>query len=323
MKKVFITGGCGFIGSHLTEHLAKRDYKIVLYDNLHRNAIQYTDMLNHPSVEFINGDITDTTSLEKAMKGADLVIHMAAIAGVTDYYLNPSLTLKVNLIGTYNVLEALRKNNINRLIDMSSSEVLGTEVIGSDEDAILKIGPPKDRRWAYSVGKLAGEQMIYRYSEDYSWNATIIRLFNIYGPRQVGESAISNFYIKALKGSNITVDGDGSSLRSWCFISDFIEALSKIIDKPHPGTEIFNIGDPWTTISNLNLAKMVLHIVRNDISLKGNPQIIFREMPFTDIKARYPNVSKISKAYKWQPKVTIEEGLKETYEWFKKNIDKL
>ena len=316
MQKVFITGGCGFIGSHLTERLAAEGYNVKIFDNLHRNAIKYTDILNNSNVEFVNGDITEPQHLVESMRGCDMVIHMAAIAGVSDYYLNPERTLQVNLIGTYNVLEAVKKNKINRLIDMSSSEVLGTEVIGADEDSYLRIGPPKDKRWSYSVGKLAGEQMIYRYSEVYGWNSTIIRLFNIYGPRQVGESAISNFCSRAKNGEDMIIDGNGSSLRSWCYISDFIEAMMCFIEKPNIDTEIFNVGDPWNTVSNKNLANMIINLANNDNRLLIKPKMIFRPMPFTDIKARYPDITKMTNTYNWTPKVNIEQGICETYKWF-------
>ncbi|MDD3876091.1 MAG: NAD(P)-dependent oxidoreductase [Bacteroidales bacterium] len=320
MQKIFITGGCGFIGSHLIKRLITKGYSVKIFDNLHRNAIQYTDLLNNTKVEFVKGDIMDAQHVTDAMQGCDLVIHMAAIAGVSDYYLNPSRTLQVNLIGTFYVLEAVKKNKINRLIDMSSSEVLGTEVIGSDEESYLRIGPPRDKRWSYSVGKLAGEQLIYRYSEELGWKSTIIRLFNIYGPHQVGESAVSNFCSRALKGEDLVIDGVGSSLRSWCYISDFVDAVMCFVEKPNDEVEIFNVGDPWTTISNLHLAKMIITLARDDASVKKKPTITFRPMPFTDIKARYPDVGKMMQTYNWKPEITIEDGVRETYKWFRETF---
>ena len=146
-RTVFITGGAGFIGSHLTERLISEGYKVNIFDNLHRNAIKYTDILNHPDVTFTQGDILDPVKLKEAMKGADIVMHLAAIAGVSNYYNFPAKTLKVNLIGTYNVLEAMVELGITRMFDMSTSETFGTDAVEVDEETYQRIGPPQDKRW--------------------------------------------------------------------------------------------------------------------------------------------------------------------------------
>ncbi len=141
-KKIFITGGAGFIGSHLTERLVAEGHQVAIFDNLHRNAIRYSEILNHPKVTFTQGDILDLPSLTKAMEGADVVMHLAAIAGVSNYYNFPAKTLKVNLIGTYNVLEAMVSLGIKRMFDMSTSETFGTDAVEVDENTYQRIGPP-------------------------------------------------------------------------------------------------------------------------------------------------------------------------------------
>jgi len=316
MKKIFITGGCGFIGSHLIERLVKEGYQLRIFDNLHRNAVQYTNVLDNPNVEFIKGDITDQKHLEDAMKGCDMVIHMAAIAGVSSYHKFPAKTVQVNLIGTFYVLEALKKNNIKRFIDMSTSEVFGTEVIEANENSYLRIGPPHDKRWSYAVSKIAGEQMIYRYSEEYNWDVTIVRPFNIYGPRQVGEGAISNFCRWAIDGENLKIDGIGCSIRSWCYITDFIEALMCFVNQPNTKAEAFNVGNPWSSTSNYYLAELVIKNASQDKKVNRVPEMTFGPMPYTDIKVRYPDVTKMMETYNWKPKVNIDEGIHETYKWF-------
>jgi len=322
MKKIFITGGCGFIASHLIERLIAEGYDIRIYDNLHRNAVQFTKVLDHPKVEFIKGDITIPQDLEAAMKGCDMVIHMAAIAGVSSYHKFPAKTVQVNLIGTFYVLEAMRKNNINRLIDMSTSEVFGTEVIEASENSYLRIGPPHDKRWSYAVSKIAGEQMIYRYSEEYNWDVTIVRPFNVYGPRQVGEGAISNFCKWAIDGEDLKIDGLGSSIRSWCYISDFIEAMMLFIEKPNTKAEAFNVGSPWTSVSNHYLAELIIKFANKDGKVWKKPKISYHPMPYTDIKVRWPDIGKIINTYGWKPKIGIEEGVYNTYKWFSDTFKK-
>lgn len=323
IRNIFITGGAGFIGSHLTEKLISNNFQIKIFDNLHRNSIKYTNILNNPSVTFIQGNILDTKLLEKEMHGADIVVHMAAIAGVSNYYKFPALTLKTNLIGTYNVLESMLRNNIARVIDISTSEVFGPEARNVSEDSYFTIGPPQEKRWSYAGSKIGGEQLTFRYAEEYNWTSTIIRPFNIYGPRQTGEGAISNFCKNVLINKNLTIEGDGSAIRSWCYIKDFIDAITLIINQPHKNNvETFNVGNPQATISNIELAELVLRIAQNGKVLNWKDKIKFVPMKYAEIKSRYPNISKIQKLYNWSPRVGLEEGIKNTLNWFIENNEK-
>ena len=321
-KTIFITGGAGFIGSHLTERLLKHDFKIKIFDNLHRNSIKYTSILNNPSITFIEGNILDNRLLEKEIQGADIVIHLAAIAGVSNYHNFPALTLKTNLIGTYNIMESMVKNNITRIIDLSTSEVFGTEAKDVNEESYFNIGPPQDKRWSYAGSKIGGEQLIFRYSEEYKWTAAIIRPFNIYGPRQTGEGAISNFCKNILNDQDLTIEGNGSSLRSWCYIDDFIDALILIIKDESKKIEAFNVGNPSVIVSNLELANLILKVSQNGKVSSSSDKLKFVPMKYTEIKVRYPNISKMQKLYNWSPKVGLEDGAKNTFKWFLENYEK-
>ncbi len=323
IENVFLTGGAGFIGSHLTEKLISNNIKVKIFDNLHRNSIKYTNILNNPLVTFVQGNILDTELLEKEMQGSDMVIHMAAIAGVSSYHKFPALTIKTNLIGVYNVLESMLKNNITRIIDISTSEVFGVEAEDVTEDSYFKIGPPQDKRWSYAGSKISGEQLTFSYAEEYKWVATIVRPFNIYGPRQTGEGAISNFCKNILSNEQLTIENNGSAIRSWCYINDFIDAIMLIIQHPHKSNvEAFNIGNPQATTSNIELAKLLLKTAQNGNPLDEKDKIRFVPMKYTEIKSRYPNISKIQKMYNWSPKVGLEEGTKKTLKWFAENNEK-
>jgi len=319
---VFVTGGAGFIGSHLTERLVAEGHQVHIFDNLHRNAIKYSSILEHPSVKFTQGDILDKEQLKKAMEGAEMVFHMAAIAGVSNYYNFPAKTLKVNLIGTYNVLECMVELGIKRIFDMSTSETFGTDAVEVDEESYQRIGPPQDKRWCYAGSKIGGEQLIFRYSEEYGWTSTIIRPFNIYGPRQIGEGAIANFCKNVLEEKDLRIEGSGMAIRSWCYITDFIEALMVIFNKPHQGPECFNVGNPWAIASTVSLGEEVIRAAGDLSGTASNSKIDFVPMDFTEIRVRYPKVNKLRDMYGWQPKVNLAQGVFNTLKWFKENYEK-
>lgn len=320
--KVFITGGAGFIGSHLAERLIAEGHQVHIFDNLHRNAIKYSEILNNPAVQFTQGDILDKEALKNAMNGADMVFHMAAIAGVSNYYNFPAKTLKVNLIGTYNVLECMTELNIKRIFDMSTSETFGTDAVEVDEESYQRIGPPQDKRWCYAGSKIGGEQLIFRYAEEYQWNATVIRPFNVYGPRQIGEGAIANFCKNILEQKDLRIEGSGMAIRSWCYITDFIDALMAVFNKPHPGPECFNVGNPWAVATTVSLGEEVLRASERLEGKKPASRIDFVPMDFTEIRVRYPKVNKLRDGYGWQPKVNLAEGVFNTLKWYKENYEK-
>jgi len=321
-RTVFLTGGAGFIGSHLTERLVSEGYKVNIFDNLHRNAIKYSDILNHPDVKFTQGDILDLPSLTEAMKGADIVMHLAAIAGVSNYYNFPAKTLKVNLIGTYNVLEAMVSLGITKMFDMSTSETFGTDAVEVDEQTYQRIGPPQDKRWCYAGSKIGGEQLIFRYAEEYKWDATVIRPFNVYGPRQIGEGAIANFSKNILEGKNLRIEGTGMAVRSWCYITDFIDCLMLILKNQHSGPEAFNLGNPWSVASTVSLGEELLRAATRIEGIELKSKIDFVPMDFTEIRVRYPSIKKLQKMYGYEPKVNLHDGIYNTLKWFKEYYEK-
>lgn len=309
--KILMTGGAGFIGTHISERLC-RQHRIVIFDNLRRDSFtELHGLKNHPNVEFVHGDVLVKESVLEAMRGCPLIIHLASIAGVSTYYEQPDETLRVNLIGTVNVLECCRELNIKKLIHFSTSEVYGPDAFDVDEGSTHCIGPVHDFRWTYAVSKLAGEQLALRYGEKYGFRAFTVRPFNIYGPRQKGESAISNFLRAVIRKEPITIYGDGTAIRSWCYISDFVDALQRLVENETIESGTFNIGNPRATYSTLGLAKLICQIAQQDTP------IVFKDMKRTEIRVRVPNIAKARALLDFNPKVDLAEGLKSTYEYYR------
>ncbi|MEW6103498.1 MAG: NAD-dependent epimerase/dehydratase family protein [bacterium] len=311
-KNILITGGAGFIGSHLVERLYKR-HKIVIFDNLRRDSLKYIpELKDHPNVKFIEGDVLDKEGLFLAMKDCDYVVHLAAIAGVSSYYKNPTKTLKVNILGTTNLLECCKELRIKKVIDFSTSEVYGRDAYNVSEDSNHCIGPINDYRWTYAVSKLASEQLTLSYGKKYGFKGFSVRPFNIYGPRQTGEGAISNFFRAVVQKEPIVIYGDGSPIRAWCYISDCIDAIERLVeDETIEEPSTFNIGNPKETCTILWLARLISYVVGYDIP------IIFREVERSEILIRIPNIDRAVRVLGYNPKVNLMEGLRLTYEHFK------
>jgi UDP-glucose 4-epimerase len=308
--KILLTGGAGFIGTHLAERLCDR-YKVVLFDNLRRDSLSgLAGLKEHPNVEFIEGDVLDIQGVKKAMDSCTIVVHLAAIAGVSSYYKEPARTLRVNLIGTFNVLECSRELKVDKVIDFSTSEVYGADAFNVSEESDHRIGPVSEYRWTYAVSKLASEQFTLRYGDTYGFRAFTVRPFNIYGPRQTGEGAISNFCRAAVNGEPIVIYGDGTPIRAWCYVSDLVDAVERMIEKDGLETGAFNIGNPQEAYSTADLVKLFCQAVGQDI------QIVFKEVERTEIRVRVPNIDKAKRLLDFAPKVGLEEGIRMTYQWF-------
>ena len=316
-QRLFITGGAGFIGSHLAERLVKHGFQLTIYDNLRRNSIKYTNLLQHPDVKFIKGDIMDMPLLKDSMANHGIVIHAAGIAGVSNYSKCSALTLKTNLIGTYHVLESMLAHGIKRILDFSTTEVFGPSAQNFNEESLMQIGPPHDKRWCYAASKIAGEQLSTRYAEEYGLQAIIIRPCNIYGPRQVGEGAISNFCRNLTQNEKMIVEGDGTAIRTWCYIDDFTDIFIRIMSDDSITIEAFNIGNPWTSICTYALAQAVLRQAKGVVFQDQEADYIeCKPMEWSEIKVRCLSIQKLRSRFNWMPKVGLEEGVLQTYLWF-------
>jgi UDP-glucose 4-epimerase len=311
-KHIFVTGGAGFIGSTVIGRLIGRN-KITVYDNLSRNTLKNLPvLLNHPNLKLVEADVLDVQQLTESMRGADVVVHAAGIAGIDTVIKNPVRTMRVNMIGTANVLEAAVHNGVkDRLIDFSTSEVFGSMAFQSSESDQTVSGSAGEARWTYAVSKLAGEHLAHAYYAQFKLPVVTVRPFNIYGPGQTGEGAIQIFIKRALRNEPIYIHGDGAQIRAWCYIDDFVECLMRCLEDPAAVGHSFNIGNARAVITILGLAEAVLRVTRSESSIQFSPPLS------ADIAIRIPSVEKAYQVLGFKAEVDLEEGIRRTAEFFR------
>lgn len=307
-----LTGGAGFIGTTLTRRLID-DNEIVIYDNLHRDAMGGTLLAGHPNLTFIQGDVLDAELIRETAKGATHIVHLAAIAGVDTVLESPVRTMRVNMIGTYNVLEAAHAtiDSLERLVDFSTSEVFGRHAYKVEEIHETAQGSVGEARWTYAVSKLAGEHLAHAYHDEFGLPTVSVRPFNVYGPGQIGGGAIRAFIETVLAGEDLTIHGDGSQVRAWCYVDDMVDALMLVLERPEAPGEVFNIGNERSVLTILELAEQVRQLMGSDV------EINFRPLHYTDVEMRIPNIDKARKLLGWEPQVDLEEGLSRTIAWYR------
>ena len=311
-KRIVITGGAGFIATTLARELLDAN-EVVALDNLHRDALSATDLAEHPNFSFHQGDVLDADAVHELARGATHIVHCAAIAGVDTVLESPVRTMRVNLIGTYNVLEAAlaTQGTLERLVDFSTSEVFGTHAYNVAEGHVSTIGSVGEARWTYAVSKLAGEHMTHAYNDEYGLPTVTVRPFNVYGPGQIGGGAIRAFVEDALAGRDLTIHGDGSQIRAWCYVDDMVEALLLCLERPEAVGQSFNIGNAHTAVTIVDLAQRIKR-------LTGCPgEIVFRPLHYVDVEVRIPNVSKARELLGFEAKVDLDEGLARTIAWYR------
>ena len=310
-KQIFITGGAGFIGSTLIGRLIA-DNEITVYDNFRRDALSDKPYNSHPNLRMVKGDILDYYNLRSAMVGAQIVVHCAAIAGIDTVIKKPTETMRVNMIGTANVLEAAKDlPELERIVDFSTSEVFGQSAFRAKENHTTHIGAVGEARWTYAVSKLAGEHLAKAYHEEFGMPTVTLRPFNIYGPGQVGEGAIKVFIEQALKNEEIQIHGDGNQIRAWCYIDDFVEGLLLAMTHPNAVGESLNIGNARAVVTIYGLAQTIVRV------LNSQSNISFTRKDYADIELRVPSIAKAQKLIGFEAKIDLEEGIRRTAKYFK------
>ncbi|HEV3040845.1 MAG TPA: NAD-dependent epimerase/dehydratase family protein [Candidatus Angelobacter sp.] len=315
-KTILITGGAGFIGSNLAERLAK-DNELILFDRFFQNQpLMFTSLYNNPRVRKVEGDILNAKALGDLALEADIVVHAAAMVGVGRVCTYPRETLETNFVGTLQILKALEKSSrLERFIYFSTSEVFGVNSFNVNEETPTAIGPAAEARWSYAIAKLAGEHLVKAYHCQAGFPAVTVRPFNVFGPRRLGAHAILSFVLNALQGNRIEVHGNGSQIRSWCYIDDFCDALMEMLARPAAVGEDFNVGNPQNTITIYDLARMVLEVTGRTVP------IVRIESPFPDIALRTPSLEKARQILDYKPVYDMRQGLQLTADWYRKNLD--
>jgi UDP-glucose 4-epimerase len=312
-KTVFITGGAGFIANAIIGQLIPSRNKIIVYDNFHRDTLSESEYVGHPNLKIIRGDVLDYDLLCESMVGSDIVVHAAAIAGIDTVIKEPVRTMRVNMIGTANVLEAAHVNNIaDRVVDFSTSEVFGSMAFKSSETDSTVSGSAGEARWTYAVSKLAGEHLAKAYNTSYGLPTVTVRPFNVYGPGQTGEGAIQVFIKRALKNKNIHIDGDGNQIRAWCYVDDFVDCLMRCIEDKRAIGESFNIGNSRAVMTILGLAQTICRVLDSKSKIIHDPPLS------ADVELRIPSVEKARDILGFKAKIDLEEGIQKTAEWFKR-----
>ena len=313
-KTIFITGGTGFIGSTLAGQLLENN-QIVLYDNLTRNSLKDRSFKDHPNIKLIEGDVLDFDALTQAMKGADIVVHCAAIAGIDTVIKSPTTTMRVNMIGSANVLEAAyRQTNIERVVCFSTSEVFGQQAFRSNETDQTVMGTVGEARWTYAVSKLAEEHLAIAYQHEKGLPTTVVRPFNVYGPGQVGEGAMRIFIERALKNQTIEIHGDGTQIRAWCYVDDMIDGTLRAMIEPKAIGESFNIGNQRAVETIYGLANTVVRV------LESKSPIVFAYKDYVDVELRIPAVRKAIDLLGFEAKVDLDEGILRTADHIRKAL---
>lgn len=306
--KYLITGGAGFIGSHLSDALINRGDQVVVLDNLTTgNKSNIEHLLTHQNFKLIEGSILDTKLVDQTIQSADHVLHFAAAVGVFNIVNKPLDSLTTNLRGTENILEAATKHNREVLI-ASSSEIYGKNVSGPlNEESDRIVGSPLKSRWSYSEAKAIDESMAQFYHLEKGLKTRIIRLFNTVGPRQVGYygMVVPRFVSAALKNEPLTVYGSGTQSRCFCHVHDAIGGILAVIDSPVTIGNVFNIGNNFE-VTIEELAQQVIKGTGSQSTITKTPYDTAYNPGFEDMQRRIPDISKIERIVGWTPKLSLD-----------------
>jgi UDP-glucuronate decarboxylase len=302
--RILVTGGAGFIGSHLIDRLLKEQHEVICLDNFYtgtkRNVRNWLDL---PNFELIRHDITEPIRLE-----VDQIYHLACPASPVHYQSNPIKTIKVSFLGTSNML-GLAKRVKARMLMASTSEVYGDPDVHPQPEEYHGNVNPIGIRSCYDEGKRIAETLCFDYHRQHDVDIRVARIFNTYGPRMLENDGrvVSNFIAQSLQGRPLTVYGDGTQTRSFCYVSDLVDGLMKLMAGDHHGP--INLGNP-EEYTMLELAQKV-----------RDREIIFKPLPQDDPKQRKPDITKAKTLLNWQPTISLDAGLTETIAEFKQRID--
>lgn len=306
MKKILVTGGAGFIGSHLCERLLNSGYKVVCLDNMFTGTYDnISTFFGHPNFEFVNANVIHPFHIE-----VDMIYNLACPASPIHYQYDPIMTTKTSVIGSINVLDLARRCKA-RVLQASTSEIYGDPLQHPQPENyrgnVNTIGP----RACYDEGKRVAETLFFDYKRQYGVDIRVIRIFNTYGPRMLENDGrvVSNFIVQALHNKDITIYGDGSQTRSFCYVSDLVSGMIAMMNNDYFSGPV-NLGNPCE--------KSIKDLAEEIVELTGShSHIVYKKLPEDDPVRRKPDISLAKDKLCWEPAISLEEGLSNTIKYFK------
>ncbi|MHB1783931.1 MAG: GDP-mannose 4,6-dehydratase [Acidimicrobiales bacterium] len=323
MPRYLVTGGAGFIGSHLAEALLAGGHEVVALDNLSTGRLEnLATVIDHPAFSFIQGSVLDELAVDQAVRGSDVVVHLAAAVGVKLIVEQPLYSLTTNIKGAINILDAAHRYRCKTMMT-STSEIYGKNGTGPlDEKADRILGSPAVARWAYSTSKAVDEILAYAYHRERGLPTIVIRLFNTVGPRQSAAygMVIPRLVRQALAGEPLTVYGDGTQTRCFCHVADAVDGLLRLLGEPRAVGEVFNVGST-EEISIDQLARRVLQATGSHSRVVHVPYDVAYETGFEDMSRRVPDISKMTALTGWVAKHLLDDVLEDVVEEVRAAVD--
>lgn len=306
MKRILVTGGAGFIGSHLCKRLLEKGNKVICFDNLFTGSkSNIKDLMDNPDFEFVEGDVLNQLSYE-----VDEIYNLACPASPVHYQYDPVMTTKTSFIGALNVLELAKKTGA-RILQSSTSEIYGDPLVHPQTEDYRGNVNPIGPRACYDEGKRVAETLFFDYKRQYGVDIRVIRIFNTYGPHMLANDGrvVSNFIVQALNNEDITIYGDGSQTRSFCYVDDLVNGMIAMMEKDDFNGPV-NLGNPHE-MTVLELAEMIIE------KTGSSSKIVHKPLPVDDPIKRKPNIELAKKELNWQPAVSISDGIDSTIEYFR------
>jgi len=305
--KIILTGAAGFLGSHISDRLIKEGHSVIGLDDLSTGSMSNLEhLIDNPKFNFFEHDVREAILIK-----GDAILNFACPASPVHYQADPVRTIETNFLGIINMLHLARKLRIP-LVQASTSEVYGDPTESPQKETYWGNVNPIGIRSCYDEGKRAAETLCFDYRRQYGVDTRVIRIFNTYGPRMaVGDGrVVSNFVVQALSGKDITIYGEGQQTRSFCFVSDLVDGIYRMLSSNEVIDSPINLGNP-NEFSMMELAQTVLKLTGS------NSKIVFKELPLDDPRQRKPDINRANTLLKWAPKIQLEEGVSQTINYFK------
>jgi UDP-glucuronate decarboxylase len=305
--KIILTGAAGFLGSHISDRLIKEGHSVIGLDDLSTGSMANLEhLLDHPKFNFFEHDVREAILIK-----GDAILNFACPASPVHYQADPVRTIETNFLGIINMLHLARKLKIP-LVQASTSEVYGDPTESPQKESYWGNVNPIGIRSCYDEGKRAAETLCFDYRRQYGVDTRVIRIFNTYGPRMaVGDGrVVSNFVVQALSGKDITIYGEGQQTRSFCFVSDLVDGIYRMLSSKEVIDAPINLGNP-NEFSMMELAHTVLNLTGS------KSKIVYKDLPLDDPRQRKPDITRAKEVLKWAPKIELEQGVSQTIDYFK------